>query len=265
MKKATPKVDFEKITQQMKGKVVDRPNSASAGTLSGHAAGEPFEKCVLGVLREQYPKKILKQYEFLNDLFLKNPKYLTREDKCALVDSPTAQFLLCRGKTANAKWSPENLFEEKQNDTADILYYEPGFFNIIDVKTRNLEKNAQPPNIISSYKLAQTCALMIENEEYDTIRFDYIGIDWREDKVNSKLVCEDAQHVSLFKVTPSVLYINWSAGLQVQFHPHSVDQTWQGSIKEWAREYLRHFVVSAQHHCDAMRKKFIDPFLKYIE
>ena len=76
MKKATPKVDFEKITQQMKGKVVDRPNSASAGTLSGHAAGEPFEKCVLGVLREQYPKKILKQYEFLND-------FKTAKQKCA--------------------------------------------------------------------------------------------------------------------------------------------------------------------------------------
>ena len=59
MKKSTPKVDFEKTTQQMKGKMVDRPNSANAGTLSGHAAGEPFEKCVLGVLREQYPKKIL--------------------------------------------------------------------------------------------------------------------------------------------------------------------------------------------------------------
>ena len=264
MKKSMNRVNFALITKQMKGKTVDRPNRANAGTLSGHAAGEPFEKCVLGVLREKYPKKIFKQHEFLNDLFLKNPKLLTEKDKCALVYSPTAQFLLCRGKTATAKWSPQNLFEERQSDTADILYYEPGFYNIIDVKTRNQDISAQPPNIISAYKLAQTCAYMLENEEYDTIRIDYIGVDWREDKAAGKLVCEDAQHASLFKVTPSELYINW-AQIQIQFHPHNVDQSWDGSMEDWARNYLRHFVASARHRCDTMREKFIDPFLKYIE
>lgn len=32
-----------------------------------------------------------------------------------------------------------------------------------------------------------------------------LGIDWREDKVNSKLVCEDAQHVKF--IDPFLKYI----------------------------------------------------------
>lgn len=247
----------------MKGMAVTRPNIE--GTLSGHAAGEPFEKSVLAELRKEYPGKIFKQYEFLNDLFLKHPKHLTIEDKYALIDSPTAQFLLSRGEDATSRWSPTNLFEERQNETADILYVQRGFYNIIDVKTRNLNKNAQPPNIISAYKLAQMCAYMIENDEYNTISIDYIGIDWREDKGQKKLICEDAQHVCLFKTTPEELYINWSSALQIQFHPHNVDQSWKGSVEEWARQYLRHFVASAQKRCETMREKFIEPFLKYIE
>ncbi|MBQ6378730.1 MAG: HincII family type II restriction endonuclease [Prevotella sp.] len=258
-------INFDNITKTIKGQRVDRPNRASAGTLSGHAAGEPFEKCVLNILKKKYKGKIFKQYEFLNDLFLKNPKHITKEDKYALIDSPTAQFLLSRGDSATSKWAPDNLFEERQNDTADILYFESGFYNIIDVKTRNLEKTAQPPNIISAYKLAQMCAYMIENKEYNSICIDYIGVDWREDKSAGKLVCEDAQHVCLFKVKPSELYINWAAALQIQFHPHNVDQSWEGSIEEWARGYLRHFVDSAQQRCDKMRKKFIKPFLKYTK
>lgn len=260
-----PKINFDNVITKMIGKTVDRPNRESSGTLSGHAAGEPFEKSVLAVLRKEFPKKIFKQYEFLNDLFLKHPKHITLEDKYALIESPTAQFLLSRGDSATSKWTPANMFEERQNDTADILYVQRGFYNIIDVKTRNLNKSAQSPNIISAYKLAQMCAFMIENEEYDTISIDYIGIDWREDKIKGKLVCEDAQHVCLFKVQPEELYINWAAGLQVQFHPHNVDQSWCGSIEEWARGYLRHFVGSAQKRCNTMREKFIEPFLKYIE
>ena len=260
-----PKIEYQKIIDAMKGKSVDRPNRANAGTLSGHAAGEPFEKCVLAELRKQYPGKIFKQYEFLNDLFMKHPKHITLEDKYALIESPTAQFLLSRGDSATSQWTPEKMFEERQSDTADILYVQRGFYNIIDVKTRNLDKNAQPPNIISAYKLAQMCAYMIENEEYDSISIDYIGIDWREDKENGKLVCEGAQHVCLFKIQPDDLYINWAAALQVQFHPHTASQSWEGNTEEWARGYLRHFVDSARKRCDTMRAKFIDPFLKYID
>jgi len=53
------------------------------------------------------------------------------------------------------------LFDEKQNDTADILVVKDDFYEIIDIKTRNISKSAQPPNIISAFKLAQVCAKML--------------------------------------------------------------------------------------------------------
>ena len=105
---------------------------------------------------------------------------------------------------------------------------------------------------------------MIENEEFDTIGIDYIGIDWCEDDRHETLTCVDAQHVDLFKIPPTELYINWSAGLQIQFHPHNVQQSWNDGRQLWAKLYLRHFVTSAQKRCETMRAKFIQPFLKYI-
>ncbi len=38
-----PNVDFPSIVAAMRGREVARPNRATDGTLSGHAAGEPFE------------------------------------------------------------------------------------------------------------------------------------------------------------------------------------------------------------------------------
>ena len=200
------KVDYKAILKEMKGTSVERPNRTNAGTLSGHAAGEPFEKSVYQHLKKNYPTAIFKQFEFLNDLYLKHPKVISVEDRYALLDSPTAQFLLKRGKDATKKWSPQNVFEEKQNDTADILYYADGYYDLIDVKTHNISKNAQPPNIISAYKLAKACACMIDNEDYDNIGINYIEIDWKEE--GDKLLCTDAHYGELFKVAPKELKIN---------------------------------------------------------
>ncbi|MBR6016615.1 MAG: HincII family type II restriction endonuclease, partial [Prevotella sp.] len=67
------KVDYKAILKEMKGTSVERPNRTNAGTLSGHAAGEPFEKSVYQHLKKNYPTAIFKQFEFLNDLYLKHP------------------------------------------------------------------------------------------------------------------------------------------------------------------------------------------------
>lgn len=40
------KVDFARLVSEIIGQTVERPNKVGAGTLSGHAAGEPFEKLV---------------------------------------------------------------------------------------------------------------------------------------------------------------------------------------------------------------------------
>ena len=257
------RVDFPRVVSKMENQTVDRPNRADSGTLSGHAAGEPFEKCVYHNLREWYPGKIFKQYEYLNDIYLRNPQHITLEQRHALFNSPTALFLLSRSDNAIKNWSPANIFEEKQNDTADILFYEDGFYDIIDVKTRNRSKSAMPPNIISAYKLAQMCALMIDNEEYDNITIDYVEVDWVEEK--EVLRCVSAHHGNLFKADPSKLYINWAAAMQIQFHVSDLDQSWKQTREEWARKYLKSFVESAKHRCKRMRDMYITPFLKYIQ
>ncbi len=255
-------VNFKDLILNMKGQIVERPNKSSAGTLSGHAAGEPFEKLVYHILKEKYPNHIFKQYEFLNDLFLKHPKQITVEQRYALLDSPTALFLLSRGDKATKEWSIDNIFSEKQDDTADILYCKNGFYDIIDVKTRNMGKQAMAPNIISAYKLAKMCALMIDNKEYENISIDYVEINWRE---NGKVLkCEDAYHADLFLSNPSDLYINWAAAMQIQFHVCDLSQSWKGTKQEWAKAYLKAFVNSAKKRCKRMLDTYITPFLPYI-
>ena len=256
-------IDYSLILTEMTGATVERPNKADAGTLSGHAAGEPFEKKVYQHLKEHYSSNIFKQHEFLNDLYLKHPKVISVKDRYALLESPTALFLLNRGNKATKAWSPENIFEERQSDTADILYYGDGHYNLIDVKTRNSSKTAQAPNIISAYKLAKACTYIIDNEEYDTIDIDYIEIDWIEK--GDVLQCVEAHHGNLFKATPNTLYINWAAGMQVQFHVSELDQTWKGTRKEWATGYIKTFVESARHRIAKMHDTYVTPFLKYIE
>lgn len=196
-------VNYNNLLKTIIGSSVPKPIS---GTLSGHAAGEPFDKYVYSELKKVFPKRTFRQYEYLNDLFSKNPSVITFEDRLNLFNSPTVMFLLSRGKSATTKWSIDNPFEEKQNDTADILVVDNNFYEIIDIKTRNISKKAQPPNIISAYKLAQTCAKMIDNEEFDNFTIQYFGIDWELE--NDNLVCKNAHTVNLFKAKPETLYIN---------------------------------------------------------
>lgn len=256
-------VNYKKLLETLKGQSVDRPNQRTAGTLSGHAAGEPFEKLVYKKLKEAYPNNIYKQYEYLNDLYKKNPQAISVEQRYNLINTPTALFLLNRGDSATREWSMQNIFEERQSDTADILFSKGNYYDLIDVKTRNIAKKSQPPNIISAYKLAQMCAIMLDNEEFDAVNINYVEIDWEER--GNKLYCVDAHYASLFKAQPEQLYINWAAGLQIQFHVADIEQTWNGDVSAWAKHYIAHFVQSAEHRCQTMGDKFITPFLKYIE
>ena len=253
-------VNYNNLLKTIIGSSVPKPIS---GTLSGHAAGEPFDKYVYSELKKVFPKRTFIQYEYLNDLFSKNPSVITFEDRLNLFNSPTVMFLLSRGKSATTKWSIDNPFEEKQNDTADILVVDNNFYEIIDIKTRNISKKAQPPNIISAYKLAQTCAKMIDNEEFDNFTIQYFGIDWELE--NDNLVCKNAHTVNLFKAKPETLYINWAAAMQIQFNVNDLDQTFTGNMEQWAREYLKHFVAQAKQRAEDMIVRFVKPFEKYIK
>ena len=253
-------VNYTALIEKIKGSSIPKPLS---GTLSGHAAGEPFDKHVHNEIKKQLPKNTFRQYEYLNDLYSKNAKTIGFEGRQALFNSPTVLFLLSRGKNATDKWSIENPFDEKQNDTADILVVKDNFYEIIDIKTRNLSKSAQAPNIISAYKLAQVCAKMLENKEFDNFTINYFELDWALE--NENLVCKDAHFANLFKCNPEHLYINWAAAMQLQFHVCDLEQDFEGSMEDWAKAYLKHFVTQAKKRANDMITKFVKPFEKYIK
>lgn len=253
------RLNYSAIREHILNETVPVPLS---GTLSGHAAGEPFEKNVLKKIKELYPNNTFKQFAYLNDLLLKNPQCRTYEDRISLLGSELVSFLIRRGKSEMTNWSPNNLFEEKQDDTADILYVENDFYEIIDVKTRNMSKKAQAPNIISAYKLAQAMKLMIDTNDFEKIDIVYVEVDWIQK--DDKLVATDAHIASLFKTKPEHLYINWAAAMQIQFHVSDLPQDFEGTREEWAREYLTHYYKQALNRAETMKTKFADPFKDYI-
>ena len=252
-------VNYTDLINKIKGTTVPKPIS---GTLSGHAAGEPFDKHVYYEIKKQFPKNTFRQFEYLNDLYTQNSEIIGYEAREKLFKSPSVHFLLARGKDVTQKWSSDNLFDEKQNDTADILVVKDGFYEIIDIKTRNLSKSAQAPNIMSAYKLAQVCAKMLDNNEFDDFSINYFEVDWTLD--DQKLICKDAHFANLFKCNPSHLYINWAAAMQLQFHVCDLDQNFESGNEEWAKAFLKHFVSQAKRRASDMIVKFVKPFEKYI-
>ena len=256
------RIDYEDLLMQMKGLIVESPYIVTSDILSNVSIGQPFETYIYQFLKQKWPHSIFKQHEYIKDIYLKHPKIISTEARRALYDSPTILYVLIeRGNEWNDL--PENIFQEKQNDTADIVFYDNGYYDLIDVKTRNRNKDAQAPNIISAYKLAKTCACMIDNDEFDNLSINYIEIDWVEN--GNQLECVDAHYGNLFKAHPNTLYINWAAAMQIQFHVCDLDQTWEGTHKEWAKEYIRVFVESAKHRCQRMQDMYITPFLKYLD
>lgn len=76
--------------------------------------------------------------------------------------------------------------------------------------------------------------------------------------------CENAYWKDLFKCDPKHLYINWAAALQIQFHVSELDQSFCGTQREWAQEYLRIFVDGAKRRCNKMMEDYVLPFSKYL-
>lgn len=257
-------VDYTELIKKIKGTSIPKPLS---GTLSGHAAGEPFDRHVYDEIKKQFPLNTFRQYEYLNDLYTQNSEIIGYEAREKLFKSPSVHFLLARGKDVTNKWSSENPFDEKQNDTADILVVKDDFYEIIDIKTRNIAKSAQSPNIISAFKLAQVCAKMIDNQEFNNFSINYFEIDWELEGntlLDQKLVCRNAHFGSLFNCNPNNLYINWAAAMQIQFHVCDLNQNFEGSREDWAVYYLKHFVTQAKKRANDMITKFVKPFEKYI-
>lgn len=227
-------VNIKFLENDLVGTNVPKPIS---GTLSGHAAGEPFDKHVYRFIKERCAGETFRQYEFLNKIYFDNPRAASVQDRWNLIRTPALAFLLNRGRDATEKWSASHIFVEKQNDTADILVIHDNFFNLIDVKTFNVARNGQPPNIISAYKVAKMCALMLETGDFTSHDITYVGIGWEIEGEN--LECTSASIKELFKTDPANLYINWAAAMQIQFHVQTLDQLYHGSTEQWCLNYLR--------------------------
>lgn len=252
-------VDLQFLERDLINASVPVPHS---GTLSGHAAGEPFDKHVFAYIKKKYPGLTYRQFEYLNYLYANNSEAITHKARFALLEAPALSYLLRRGLSATKTWTANTPFEEKQNDIADILVIKNGFFNIIDVKTFNKLRKGQPPNIISAYKLAKMCALMLDSKRFDTHDITYIGITWEQR--GKKLVCAAVSIKELFKTNPGNLYINWAAALQIQFHVSSLEQSFDGAVEDWCKQYLLKFVTQAKARSQAMIGKFVTPFEPYL-
>lgn len=253
-------IDLRIISDLLIGKTVPKPLS---GTLSGHAAGEPFDKLVYALIKKELPDCTYRQYEYLNKILSDNPTKLSYEDRSSLITSKTLRYLLNRGKSVMTGWSSTKMFEEKQNDTADIIILKDNFFQIVDVKTVNTGKIAQPPNIISALKVAKMCRLMLLNSEFDTHDIYYIEVQW--ELSGDELKCVNSCSKNLFLTQPSDLYINWAAALQIQFHVNELSQNYIGSREEWCKEFLRTFIDQAKSRIQKMEIEFIREFEPLIQ
>ncbi len=239
--------DLAVISKAMIGQTVPRPVS---GTLSGHAAGEPFDKLVYQLIKQQLPENTYRQYEYLNELYAKNPAKLTHDERVTLIQSKTLQYLLNRGKSTTSSWTADKLFEEKQDDTADIIVTADNYYQLIDVKTVNTSKLAQPPNIISALKVARMCRLMLLNQEFDVHDIFYFEVQW--EMVGETLKCVESCSRNLFKCDPSRLYINWAAAQQIQFHVRQLPQDYTGSKEDWCKAFLKVFIKHAKNRVATM-------------
>jgi type II restriction enzyme len=238
---------IESVLADLAGKQVERPR----GTLSGHAAGQPFEVLVHDRLRGAWPETCRRHFEMLNEILLANPLSTSPAQRLALFGPASVAGLVARGARPMGLWTPSNLFEEKQNDTAESIILNRPIFHLdnnpvtlVDVKSHNNAKKGQPPNIMSAGKLAKACKQGLQE---GSIEFDIVYVSVKFDPATSTLDCTEVRTVSIFKVA-SPLYINWAAAEQVQFVPHKVDQDYQDSKEHWARAFLQTF-------CDSLERK----------
>lgn len=239
------RVQLDHIAKTLVGTSVKRPR----GTLAGHAAGLPFEKLVHEKLVEKFPGRAYRHFELLNVLYAANPAKKSVDQRYELLGPESLSCLLRRGKKATKDWSASTLFTEKQDDTAESIILPTKSLRIrpasdkpltlIDVKTQDADVKSRPPNIISARKLLNACIMAINERQQFSFDIVYIGVRWR--KTKASLDCVDAEAVPLVKVDPTEMYINWSAGRQIQFHPIQVKASFTGSTLEWAAAFLDHY------------------------
>jgi hypothetical protein len=253
------RVELDHIAQSLVGTSVNRPS----GTLAGHAAGLPFERSVHEKLVAKFPGRAFRHYELLNFLYSNNPTKESLEERYELLGPESLSYLLRRGASATAAWTTTAQFTEKQDDTAESVVLPSASLSLdnakngpptlIDVKTQDADVKSRAPNIISAEKLLNACKIAISEGSQLSFDIVYIGVRWK--KTRATLDCVDAEAVPLVRVDPTEMYINWSAGRQIQFHPQDVKTDFSGSTLEWAVAFLDHYSSNLRTRLNKELKK----------
>lgn len=242
---------LESIVSTLDGATVPRPS----GQLAGHAGGLPFENLVHRHLISRFPGQAFRHFEALNHClladFANGGNYATTPSY-SFGPAPL-NFLVARSRSALNAWKPTNLFEEKQNDTAesivfsdsDTRFYSP-LVSLVDVKSQRVDRNPQPPNIISAQKVAKTAVLALEGGREPTFEIIYVGVRYKPDEENGVKVLRATEWtvVDLMALEPSILYINWAAARQIQFHPFEVKENYTGTRLDWCRQFIEKYANS---------------------
>jgi hypothetical protein len=252
------------LLESLPENTVPRP----AAGLAGHAVGELFDKLVETSIHAKFPDRTYRSFELLNEVFRADPSARTSEERLALLGPPALGTLLRRGGQVLRDWTPENPLEEKQNDTADIVVLPTEELDLslspvhlVDVKSAQTARPAQPPNIISARKIAAMCKSMLDTANFTSHDFTYVGIYWEPEgdllRINRAALCE------LFLIPPESLYINWSAALQIQFHVQDVRQDYDKDVEGWCRDFLHYLLLSAERRQLKFSQDYVEPFKQY--
>lgn len=238
----------------------------SASEISGHTAGTAYEDMAMSELHGVLDGRLYRQHDVINKVLLDSPAALTAAERESLLGPPGQSRLLRRAPSAMEKWSHDNMFTYKQNDTADGVVLPVGAplsnptendrLLLLDVKSHNSERSSQAPNIISSKKLYEAgfeAVAHAKKEKRAFLTFDmlYVFLSW--EMQGGAMLCNKSEVISLFKTDPSSLRINWAAGGQIQFHPCDVDQSWNGTSVEWMMTYLGHRNLSRERYVSRSR------------
>ena len=217
---------------------------------SGHRIATPLEEEAYDALSKTYPGLAFKQHEAVNK-YLSETVVQGRVPDGFVFGNEAVDSLVNPGKKALSNW-PKELVPGKQSDTADIvLFSDSALFDgssvfLIDVKSHDLGKSDQPPNIMSARKLAKVAEICLSKNIDPNFSLYYIDLGYR--KKDAGVVVEDVRMVDMMKIPPldyngkgKPLYINWSAAIQVQFRPSEVSQDFQLSQKDWLAIFMKNY------------------------
>lgn len=227
------------------------------GGAEGHAVGNIAENTVFQQLTREFPGGVFKTGTFLTQMLTANPGAITAIDRVNLLGSEDRQLIFGRTPGMLKRWKPGDTLPSHQQDTADIILVQNPqgeitgrYLHALDVKsTQKNSGPARPANTISAAKVFAIGKSILSHPEgnisYD---FFYVHIPWEsngdgKDRHGTFLA---PRVIELFRIPPGDLAINWTAGMQIQMDLSVTSQGFDGSRKEWARQYCLHYLASKE-------------------